>query len=338
MSKISFTTVPANLNLKNGYGNAGYNVSLSLQKLGVEVPFQDPTAPYEIAFNQPNYPEVWSGDRSTQHRIMYTPWESTALPDGWLEGFKEADEIWTPSDLIAEWFKDAGVPGHIKVYEHGIDPAWFSAERTRRRGNGPLMFLHHGEPAPRKGGQMALDAFRAAFGKNNNDVHLTIKSFGHTNVRAQVIDEYGDPFVLGAPEDFYKNVAILRQDYEIPALVRLYKAHDVLVYPGWGEGFGLIPLQAMAAGMPTICTSAWAPYRDFIVKDLRLPSTLVDSPWPRIHPGKMFKPSFDDLVDIYRFTFDNYDEIAREQEAMMPALREKYDWSRLTAEAFDFLL
>jgi glycosyltransferase involved in cell wall biosynthesis len=319
--KISFSTIAANLNLKIGYGLAGYNMVTALQRLGHQVPFQDPTAPVEIAFNQPNYTE-WSSE--DQYKIQYTPWESTALPLGWLEGFNSADEVWTPSPIVARWYQNAGVTVPVKVYQHGIDPEWAVPER--RASDGVLRFLHHGEPAPRKGGQMALDAFRAAFGDDPR-VHLTIKSYGETNVRA--MSPSGR--ILG-PADTFSNVTVVREHLEQDQLIALYKRHHVMVYPGYGEGFGLIPLQAMATGMPTICTQKWAPYKWHITMPLK--STLSETPWPLIHPGKMFIPDFDHLVQLYKQAEDEFEFASWAAFNQAPRVAEEYNWDRLTEQAF----
>jgi glycosyltransferase involved in cell wall biosynthesis len=39
-------------------------------------------------------------------------------------------------------------------------------------------------------------------------------------------------------------------------VVKLYNAADVLFFPSWYEGFGLPPLQAMACGLPVVCSNA----------------------------------------------------------------------------------
>ena len=330
--KISFTTVVANLNLNNGYGVAGYNVSSALQRLGHEVPFQDDSAKVEVAFNQPQY-DVWTP--SDKYRIQYTPWESTDLPEGWLEGFEKADEVWTPSPLIARWFEEAGVPGPVKVYEHGIEKDWFKASRRRGDRRGPLQFLHHGEPAMRKGGQMALDAFREVFG-DSKDVHLTFKSYGNSSVRAREWNKaWREWHIVGAPDEVYSNVSVVREDIPSNVIPYFYNRFDVMVYPGYGEGFGLIPLQGMSNGMPVICTSAWAPYKNFLDPELSLGSTLIESPWPEVHPGKMFEPSFADLCKAYKSAYDNFEHHAMTAASIAPVVTEHYDWDRLTKEAFE---
>ena len=319
--KISFSTVPGNLNVNNGYGYAGFNMIKALQRLGHEVPFKDPTAKVQIHFSQP----TWFDLEDHQYNIGYTPWESNILPEGWLRGFNSCDEVWTTSPLIAKWYKEAGVEPPIFVYEHGVDHNW---SPYRRRRDGVLRLLHHGEPAPRKGGQMAVNAFREVFG-NRDDVHLTIKSYGETWVRAK--DRSGS--IIG-PVTIYNNVSLIEQNLDESALIGLYHAHHALVYPGYGEGYGLSPQQALATGMPTICTEAWAPYKDYLIPELALDSTLIDSPWPMVHPGKMFEPSYENLVESLRELDRNYDRYAGKAFRNAYRVHDKYDWDNLTREAF----
>jgi glycosyltransferase involved in cell wall biosynthesis len=321
---ISFATVPGNLNTTIGYGVAGFNMVRALQRLGHRVPFQDKNCNIEIFFSQPTY---WEWSNQLGYHIGYTPWESTKLLPGWLEEFNTVDELWTTSELIKRWYLAAGVEVPIKVYKHGIDSEWTN---QRRKVFDKIKFLHVGEPAPRKGGQMAIDAFRTAFG-NSKDVHLTVKAHRFNNTRI-----YMGQHIVGSIED-YSNVSLITQELAQDHLVNLFHNHHAMVYPSWGEGFGLIPFQAIATGMPTICTGKWAPYADYL-GDLSIDSRLVDSPWPQVHPGKMLEPSFDDLVDKYRYVADNYDTLSSEFYRKSPLLHEEYNWDKVTQEAFAHLI
>lgn len=322
--EISFVTAMGNLTLTNGFGIAGYNVITSLQRLGHSVPFASPTAPVEIAFCQPDYSE-WSNPDA--YHIQYTPWESDQLPRGWVEAFNDnSDEVWTTSPLIAKWYKEAGVERPIFVYEHGIEDIW--TNKRRRRGD-KLRFLHVGEPAPRKGGQMAMEAFREVFG-DRDDVHLTIKAWGRSDIR---VKKHGH--ILGNPHALYKNVTTVYNELTPAEMVELFHAHDVLVYPGWGEGFGLIPLQALSTGMPTICTGAWAPYVNYLDEGLILGSELVQSPWPHIHTGKMFRPDYEDLKRSLKDVEESFELYAGRAFRKSFKVQEHYNWDRLTREAFD---
>lgn len=308
-----------------GYGYAGYNMITSLQRLGHDVPFQDPTAKVQIHMSQPAWYEFFKG----QYKIGFTPWESSELPEGWREDFNTLDELWTPSPLVARWFEEAGVTVPIFVYEHGIPPEWVPVQRNL---TGPIKFLHVGEPAPRKGGQMAYEAFLDVFGKSN-EATFTIKA--HTNSGIREFDKEGS--IIGIPDD-RPGVNVIREILSGSDLINLFNNHDCLVYPGYGEGYGLIPLQGIASGLPTICTTAWAPYERLILPELALSSKVIDSPWEVIHPGTMFEPSYTDLVAAYKHVANNRESISGKAYKNAFDAQREYNWDSLTEKAFAHII
>ena len=328
---ISFYTVESNRRTDNGYGYAGQHIRQSLESLGHSVSFHDETAPIQIDFCQPPLYSHFAN----QYKIGDTPWESTVLPDDWWDGISKVDELWTTSEKNAQWFEDAGVTKPLKVYKHGIESMW--TPKHRKPGS-KLKFLHVGEPAGRKGGQTAVDAFVEAFG-NREDVHLTIKANGHSTVRvfASRVNRGGPRNILGLPHQVTKNISLIEDSLSIDELVALYHSHDVLVYPSWGEGFGLIPLQGLATGMPTICTASWAPYANHL-HELALDSQEWDSPWPSIHPGKMSQPDYGHLVELFKYTFDNYSALSDKFYNSANSVHEEYNWTTLTKNAFSHLI
>lgn len=322
--RISFNTLEANFVTNVGYGVAGFGMVSALQRLGHEVPFRDASAPVEIAFCQPGYFE-WSNPDA--YHILYVPWESTILPPGWLAVMNAADEVWTPSDVVAGWFGNAGVTTKIFVYEHGIGEDWYPHHRTIEPGQ-KLRILSHGSPAVRKNTQMTVDAFHTVFG-SRDDVELTIKSNGYTDARAMDGEN-----IIGTVEEIYNNVKVRRSMLDEADLISLYHDHHALVYPSWGEGFGLIPLQGIASGMPTITVPAWAPYRKHLLPCLQIESSLVDSPWQHMHPGKMFEPSFESLCTALATLDLERDHLFEQAYARATVVHTKYDWTELTRQAF----
>lgn len=315
--KISFSTIPGNLRKDTGYGYAGFNMIKSLQQLGHEVPYCDRSAPVQICFSQPQDYVFYEG----QYKIGYTPWESTVLHPGWAEQMNELDELWTPTEQCKTWFEGAGITVPIYIYPHGINHIF---EPRRRVVGNKLKFLHIGEPAVRKAGQLAVDAFRKVFA-NSDEVSLTLKCFGENTTRAFVGNE-----IIGSSE-LYNNVQL---DMSVPStedLVNIYYNHHVLVYPSWGEGFGLIPLEAVATGMPAVVTEAWAPYKKFI---LPVKSSYTDSPWPMVHPGQMYEPDFDDLCEWYAEIYRNPEIYLERAYAQAPQVHEEFDWVRVTEKSF----
>lgn len=315
--EISFTTVAENLQTSNGYGVAGYNIVTSLQNLGHRIRFQNPAAPLEFAFVQPDRVE-WSSPDA--RHVLYVPWESDKIPAEWARGIESADELWTTSDKCKEWFEKNGYPV-TTVYPHGINKMWTP---KRRESRGLLKFLAVGEPAVRKNGQMIYDAFVEAFG-DQTDVLLTIKAHSMSTVR----DKNN---VL--PQNVHKNVRVITSEYDDEKMVILHHQHHVAITASSGEGFGLIPLQSMATGMPTICVPDWAHYAKYIPPGLRLPASKVGSPWPDLHPGNVYWPDQDALVNILRDVYDNYQNYSEMAFKMAPVIVRKFDWDKLTQEAF----
>lgn len=316
---ISFYCNEGDLNLTGGYGIASYNIITSLQKIGHNVQYNSSTFPVQLFFSFPSFYADFI--RPNQHKIHLLVWESTEFPEGWHEILEEVDEIWTASDWCKKIVEDNGFKVS-NVYPHGIDPIW---KPQKRSVNSRLRFLHDGEPAVRKGGQLAFDAFKTAFG-DSDEVELILKAKRSSLVRKY--DHYGS--IVGVPDG---NVRIITSTMELEQVVSLYHQSHVLVSPSYGEGFGFPALQGLATGMPTIATGEWCHYDNFL-GDLSLSSTCIDSPWPQVHPGKVVKPDFDDLVDKYRFVYDNYDQLAKKYHSQSFDVHEEYDWVKLTEKSF----
>lgn len=322
---ISFSTPIINLKNNNGYGYAGLHIVNSLKELGHNVPFQNPKSPVQLNFSQPTFFKM----HRDQYQISYTPWESTVIPKNWKYNLALVNEIWTTSDWCANVFEDNGYK-NVKVYPHGIEKIWTP---HRRRPDGTIKFLHIGEPAPRKAGQMVVDAFAFLFG-NKEGFSLTIKAYNNNTTR--IYNNYIDKNIIGLPDSIYNNIKIITEDLEVSQLVKLYHDHDVLVYPSYGEGFGFIPLQALATGMPTICTSGWAHYQKYL-GPLELKSKLIDSPWPFPHEGKVFEPDYQHLLELMRNVAENYNAYSGYYYAQSTKIREEYDWLQLTNNSFNHI-
>jgi len=319
---ISFSTVIANLKSKNGYGYAGENIVKSLNNLGHFVPFQDPKSKVQFNFSQPAHFKL----HKNQYQISYTPWESTVIPEDWKEYMDACDEIWTTSDWCANVFEDNGYKVD-KVYPHGIDPIW---KPYKREDDGIIKFLHVGEPAPRKAGQMVVDSFISLFG-NNPEYSLTIKADQINTTR--VYNNFMDKNIIGAPEKLYSNINLITEVLTNEELVQMYSSHDVLIYPSYGEGFGFIPFQALATGMPTICTNGWAHYEKYL-GPLKLKSKIIDSPWPFPHKGKVFEPNRQHLLELMRDVSINFKAYSNYYFTQSTKIHKDYNWDQLTENAF----
>lgn len=322
--RISNGTQLGELQETNGYGYATGNMIRSLTRLGHEVNNNDPTADVEIWFDQP-----WRWDFSDgPYKIGYHPWESTKLPTytdkvghkvDWTEIMNSCDEIWTPSPIIADWYTNRmGITVPVFVYQHGVEPIWSPHARTR---DGIFKFLHVGAEASRKGAREVMQSFRLAYGaRRGSDVQLNMKMISNGWNIGQL-----------------PGINYINKPLEIEELVQMFHDNHVFVYPSWGEGFGLTPLQALATGMPTIMPTAWAPYAKYVHPKLAVPSRMWKSQWPALHPGLMLKPDEEAVTAAMRYAYDNYEELVDWHMAQVPELTAEYSWDLITDEVFTAL-
>jgi glycosyltransferase involved in cell wall biosynthesis len=319
---ISYVTNRGDLHTHGGYGVAGYGIVTSLQQLGHRVPWDTPTAPIQLNFC---FPSVFADSlRSHQYQIYLCAWESTKLQEDWYDILDhEVDEIWAASPWVKWMLEDNGYKV-TKVYRHGVDPVWAPFKRTV---TDKVRFLYEGG-ASRKNPQMVFEAFKAAFG-DSTDVQLIMKEKYQSDVRV-----YRDKNIIGVPKG---NVSIVSKIYEENQMVKLFNASHCLVSASSGEGYGLTGQQALATGMPVIATGECSPYSEFL-GDLALDSQYVDSPWPDMHPGKVLKPDFDDLVDKYRYVKDNIDSLLSNYYKQSFKIHDWSDWKTLTDQAFSDLI
>ena len=122
-------------------------------------------------------------------------------------------------------------------------------------------------------------------------------------------------------------------------LVSLFHFHDILIYPSEGEGFGLIPLQALATGMPVISTSDWCSYDKYfngnIIESHRGISDVVET-YTRY--GEVILPHLDSMVDLMKNAAENFESQANIFYSQIPTVLQDYDWQRKTNLVMDSLI
>ena len=115
-------------------------------------------------------------------------------------------------------------------------------------GDAHPIVLYVGSDHPRKNLGVALEAFARLQKGRPDAVFLKVGSPGLPAGREATLEKIDK---LGIREAIRFVGAV-----EEEKLNQLYSLADVFVYPSKFEGFGLPPLQAMAAGTPVICSNA----------------------------------------------------------------------------------
>lgn len=148
-----------------------------------------------------------------------------------------ADIVIAASNFTKLSLTESGVPENkIHVLPLGADVEYIKYVEKKRDKNKPLKLLYAGTVTQRKGIYYLLEA---------------MKSFNKSQVELHII---GNVFGPGTAFGHYKNVYTYHGSVSQQKLFETYHEFDALVLPTIFEGFALVIVEAMAAGLPVITT------------------------------------------------------------------------------------
>jgi glycosyltransferase involved in cell wall biosynthesis len=235
------------------------------------------------------------------------------------------DELWVPNQCNADYARGWGYDGDIRIFPHGIDPRYNLENMKKPLPTGRLEVVNIGHPAIRKQSRELAEAWGDSEYANSRDASLTIKTYATAKVRAE--------------EDFkgLKNVNIVAKDFMPEEYIKFLNNFNVMVYPSYGEGFGLMPLETMAMGIPTIVPGGgWCDY-SYIQERFNVPWRLGPAPGKmgqKYHPGEVFLPDMDEVFrQIKNIESDLPGSIDYARSRAGIASKE-YDWMTLTEKHF----
>ena len=282
---------------KDGYGTASKNIFNELKKLGQNVSLYQKGQKIGFLFHSPQ--ALIKLDNP--FKIIYTMFESTKIPDEWIEYLQLADLVIVPSHWCAEVFAASGI--NAMVIPLGYDPDTFRfKERINKRENEKdFVFLHYNAFNLRKGFLEVLQAFIKAFEPDE-----PVKMIFKTN---QLEIPTGFNFAPSA----YPNIKVINKPMDNPEMLDLLHESDAFVFPSRGEGFGMTPLEAMATGLPTIVPNAHGISEYFnpdVMYEVKVkgevPATY--SRYKGQNVGHMYESDVDHLAQQMRYIYEHQDE------------------------------
>jgi glycosyltransferase involved in cell wall biosynthesis len=242
------------------------------------------------------------GDRfhknSGSYRIGYTMLEVDRLPAAWVEQANQMHEVWTPTAWGAEMFRASGVQRPVHVLPLGVDGERFMPGSPRGPLAGCTVFLSVFEWGIRKGWDVLLRAYRAAF-RPDDDVLLLLK----VDCRQPAVNPVRELAAL-LPEPSPPVGVLYNETLSAEQLVELYQGADCFVLPTRGEGWGMPILEAMACGTPAIATD-WSGPTTFLTHDNGYPLPIrglcaATSDNPYYQHAQWAEPDEAALVDLLR--------------------------------------
>lgn len=240
------------------------------------------TAPTELLFMCPDHAGT-PGKRT----IHYTMWESSYLPSATVDNLNLKDSLIVPCRWNAECFRKLGVFVPIQVV-----PLWLEVPAyhyTPMRMDGPTVFgcggqMSHG--GIRKGIQECVDAFLEL---DDPDLRLEVKIMP-------------DCPLLPCPDP---RVTIIREAYTSAQMARWYHGLTAYLSMALAEGFGLMPLQALACGRPVIATLAHG-HAEYLGSDVgypldyRVEACSASLPGQSVYQGEWYRPYRSSAVEQMR--------------------------------------
>lgn len=260
---------------------------------------------------------------SGRYRVGFTMLEVDRLPAAWVEQANLMDEVWTPTAWGAELFQASGVSRPTHVVPLGVDLGVFSPGPPRAALAGRTVFLSVFEWGIRKGWDLLLRAYRAAFAPGD-DVLLLLK----IDCRAPATNPLRElRAALGAPAPPVS--VIYNRPLGAAELAELYRDADCFVLPSRGEGWAMPVLEAMACGTPAIAT-AWSGPTAFLDAGCGYPlASRGLAPAPADEPlyrgARWADPDVEHLVELLRRVHRGRDE-ARALGARAAERAKEFGW------------
>lgn len=238
---------------------------------------------------------------SNKYNIGFSYWETNKLPSDWVSRMNQMDEIWTTSLWAKNVFKESGVTVPVFNFRLGVNKLFSPAKRVLS--DNKFTFLCIGSPSTRKNSQMTVNAFIDTF-SGDEGTRLLYKSMDAPDARWFKDSEM---FAI----DKHPQIDVIDKDVSMQELSDIYDSVDCVVYPTSGEGWGMLPYQGIAKGIPTICTNATA-CTEYAELSVPLNFKYSDFNMSGIYSeaGTWAEPDFDDLCAKMLYVYNNYDVVS----------------------------
>lgn len=194
--------------------------------------------------------------------------------DSLREGHSNSDLIIiTPSHWSRTGFIRSGAnPDRTIVIPCGIDPNIYKPltklerEALRKQlGWDGFVFLNVGAGTPNKGMDLLLKAF-AVVVESYPEARLVLKGEESVYESDSLIAQNIDELTFDEAEKVLSRMAYIGETLSFEKMAQLYQAADAYVSLYLAEGFNMPALEAIACGLPVICTKG-GPTDDFTTPD-----------------------------------------------------------------------
>lgn len=279
-----------------------------------------------LCIGSPSSASVMVGRGEHVRRLLMIAANSSWLPGVAME---RAAKICTGFVAPSHW--SAGVIGDyvgelpVLVYPHGVDPAFKPAAAP----SGPFCVLHLASThMERKGTKELIYGWAIAHkrGALPKGAILRLVIDGPRGLFNRTIFDAagGDPNIA----DSYQ--LSQRLNFKVEDMAALYCDHHLVAQPSRAEGFGMVPLEARACGVPvvmTACTGHEEHWRSpGVVRVATGPEALVDD-----GPGALAPTiTADAVAEALGQAWDSIGSLREQAIDAAPLIHERWSWEAVT--------
>jgi glycosyltransferase involved in cell wall biosynthesis len=254
-------------------------------------------------------PNMANGWWQGQRKIVFTMWETNVLPATYHEYIPMFDQVLVPCEHNRELF--AQYHDNVAVVPLGVDEKFWKP--VEREPNERFRFLAGGSHWKRKGLDAVVEAWTQL---NPAGAELVIK---------------GTPDTIGGiPELDHKSIFVYKEWMSMEEERGLYRSADCFIAASRGEGWGLMPLQAMCAGIPVLMTDT-SGHRVFSHLATRIIETVEEpATYDKFYcDGLWDSPIVESLQNEISWVLDNRDK-AKEKGLAASIFARQFSWTKAT--------
>jgi glycosyltransferase involved in cell wall biosynthesis len=254
--------------------------------------------------------------------------------------------IITPSKWSCSGFLHSGAdPSRIFVVPHGVDPDIYKPlndiQRDKLRselGWEGFIFLNIGAMTPNKGLGLLLNAFASIIDKYPN-AKLVLKGLDSLYPSKELLAKYIETFVQIDSKKIMQQLIYIGETLPFSKVAQLYQAADAYVSPYFTEGFNMPVLEAIACGLPVICTKGGST-DDFTTQDfaLYIDSKLQEFQLDEHNTGLALFPEIEHLIELMTKVIENQTFIAQAHTTGPKFVAAGYTWEKVIDKLLNVLI
>lgn len=255
-------------------------------------------------------PYTKTGWRDGAWRVLFSMWETDVLPGRFYNWLKEFDQVLVPCEHNVELF--GRYHPNVSKVPLGVHETVWSPNHAER--SGPYRFHAGGSLWRRKGLDTVVTAFQK-LAMPNTELHIKAA-----------------PHASDTPNIKHPDIFMYRKWMSLSEQVEWFRQADCYIAASRGEGWGLMPLQAIRAGIPTIMSDSTG-HQEF----LNLATQTISCTKSKADTiGNWDEPNLEELIEQMRWMVLNREtahQIAKENSPRT----DQYLWRNSTRKLLQAL-